>query len=103
MISPIENSGMILRTQDFSGVRHNEENHSANVHVRIQESIDKSEEANAHSVREKDNADKSGTHHDARDEGRNKYFSLRTKQKKEKEQEDGVVVKKKPGGFNITI
>jgi len=103
MISPIENSGMILRTQDFSSVRHNEDNHSANVHVQIQEALDKSDDANAHSVRKKDNADKSGTHHDARDEGRNKYVNLRTKKKNNKAEEDGVIVKKQPGGFNITI
>ena len=103
MISPIENTGMIMRTQDFSAVRHNEDNHSANVHVQIQERMDKADEANAHTVIQKDNADSADTRHDARDEGRNKYFSTRKKKQNDDVAEEGVVVVKRKSGFDITI
>lgn len=103
MISPIENNNMVVRAMDYSNVRQNELSQPQTAHVVIQEQIDRKEESNAHSVREKDNSDKSDTHHDAKEEGRNKYFSQR-RTKTEKEQlDEGKVVAKSAGGFNVTV
>lgn len=102
MISPIENSGMIMRTQDYSTVRQNEDNHSNNIHVHIQEQMDKTDDNKSHTVRSRDDADSSDTHHDARDEGRNKYFDTR-KKKSEKVAKDGVVIAKSKNRFDISI
>lgn len=103
MISPLENTGMIMRTQDFSVMRHNEDNHSNNLHVQIQDRMDKNDDANVHTVRQKDNADESNTHHDAREEGKNKYFNNRNQDSKRRKESDGVVIAKKSSGFDITI
>lgn len=103
MISPIENNNMVVRAMDFQAVRANEIEHPHTQHVVIQEDIDKNEDANVNTVHAKDNADKSGTEHDAKEEGRNKYFSTRKTRKKDEVPEEGKVIKLSPGGFNITI
>lgn len=104
MISPIENNGMMLRTQDYSILRQNEDNYSANQHVQIQDRLDKSDDANAHSVNTKDDANGPNTHHDARDEGRNKYVDMRNKKKKQDDElNEGKVIAKSQKGFDISI
>ena len=104
MISPLENNNMVVRAMDFSTIKQNEIEHPHTQHVIIQEDIDKADDSHVNTVREKDNADKSGTDHDAKEEGRNKYYSNRKKIAKEDEiPEEGRVIAVRPGGFNITI
>lgn len=106
MISPIENNNMVVRAMDFSIIKQNENEQPHNQHVVIQEDIDRRDDDHVMTVREKDNADKSGTEHDAKEEGRNKYYNMRdTKKKKENEVPDeGIVIPVRPGGgFNMTI
>lgn len=103
MISPIENNGMLLRTQDFSAIRHNEDNQSNVAHLQIQGRLDKTEDAVSHTVVSKEDANQSDTQHDARKEGKNKYYDMRKKKKTSEVASDGVVIKKTQGGFNITI
>ena len=103
MISPIENNGMVLRMQDFSTVRQNEENISVNQQLHIQDSKSKSDDINAHSVQSKDDSDGADTHHDAREEGRNKYVNMRKKKNGDELPKEGRVIAKGKGGFDITI
>ncbi len=103
MITPIENNNMVVRAMDFQAIKQNEIEHPHTQHVVIQEDIDKNESANVNSVHAKDNADKSGTEHDAKEEGRNKYFSTRKTKKKDEVPDEGRVIPLTPGGFNITI
>lgn len=103
MISPLENSGMLLRTQDFSSIRQNENNQGALAHSQIQSELDKTEDVTLHSVVKQDDADKSDTRHDARQEGRNKYYDMRKKKKAEPDLSEGIVVKKSPAKFDISI
>ena len=103
MISPLENNNMVVRAMDYSTVQRNEIEHPHHQHVVIQEDIEKNDDSNVKTVRDKDNADKSGTDHDAREEGRNKYFSTRNTKKKDEVPDEGRVIPVRPGGFNITI
>ena len=103
MITPIENNNMVVRAMDYQTVKVNENEHPHTQHVVIQEDIDKSDDSHVNTVREKDNADKSGTEHDAKEEGRNKYFSTRKTEKKDEIPEEGRVIPLNSGGFNITI
>lgn len=104
MITPIENNNMVIRAMDFQTVRANELDHPHTQHMVIQDDIDKNEDSNVNTVHEKDNADKSGTDHDAKEEGRNKYFSTRrTKKKDDEVPDEGKVIALRPGGFNITV
>lgn len=103
MISPIENSGMLLRTQDFSAIRQNEENQTTVAHSQIQGQLDKTEEAVAHTVISKEDSSRSDTNHDARQEGRNKYIDMRKKKKSDAVAKEGVVVKKTATRFDMSI
>ena len=95
---------MIVRAMDFQAVKANENEMPHTQHMVIQEDIDKTDDNHVNTVREKDDADKSDTHHDAREEGRNKYFNnRRTKKKDDEVPEEGRVIPLSTGGFNITI
>ena len=94
---------MVMRAMDFSVIKQNENEHPHTQHVIIQEDIEKNDDSHVNTVREKDNADKSGTEHDAKEEGRNKYFSNRKDKKKDEVPDEGRVIPLNPGGFNITI
>ncbi|MCR5832306.1 MAG: hypothetical protein K6G67_09235 [Lachnospiraceae bacterium] len=103
MITPLENNNMVVRAMDYSNVQRNEIEHPHHQHVVIQEDIEKNDDSNVKTVRNKDDADGADTHHDAREEGRNKYFSTRKTKKKNEVPDEGKVIPKNPGGFNITI
>ena len=104
MIMPIEDNNMIMRTMDYQAIKVNENDMPHTQQVIISEDTDSRDDAHVKTVREKDDADKAGTEHDAREEGRNKYFSTRNiKKKKDEVPEEGRVIRLSPGGFNITI
>ena len=103
MITPIEDNNMVVRAMDFQTIKHNENEHPHTQQVIIQEDIDKTDDSNVNTVRQKDDADKSGTEHDAREEGRNKYVSNRKAKKKDEIPDEGRVIALRPGGFNMTI
>ena len=103
MISPLENNNMVMRAMDFSVIKQNENDHPQTQHVLIQENIEKNDDSNVKTVHTKDNADKSGTEHDAKEEGRNKYYSNRNTKKKNEVPDEGIVIPLSTGGFNITI
>lgn len=103
MISPIENNGMIARLQDVSIIRSNEDNQSYVAQTRMVANSDNKADEVVHTVRNKDNADNPDTRHDAKEEGRNKYYSNRNGKKKESKPKDGVVVAKSAGGFDVSI
>lgn len=103
MISPIENNGMIARTQDYAGFRQQEDIRTAHSQVYIQEQIDEHENENVRTVHQSDDSNKSDTRHDAREEGKNKYFNNRNTNKKKKTEEDGRVLVKHKGGFDLKV
>ena len=103
MIMPIEDNNMVMRTMDYQAIKVNENDMPHTHQVIIQEGIDNQDDAHVKTVREKDNADETGTEHDARAEGRNKYFSTRKIKKKDEVPEEGRVIPLTPGGFNMTI
>ncbi len=104
MISPLENNNMVVRAMDYQAVKVNENEMPHTQHMVIQEDIDKADDSHVNTVREKDNADGADTHHDAREEGRNKYVNTRkTAKKKDEVPDEGRVIPLSGGGFNITI
>ena len=103
MITPIEDNNMVMRAMDYQAIKVNENDMPHTHQVIIQEGIDNKDDANVKTVREKDNADKPGTDHDAKEEGRNKYFSTRNIRKKDEVPDEGRVIPLNRGGFNITI
>lgn len=104
MISPIENNGMIARTQDYASIRQQDDVRTSVSQMQIQDRVDERGNENVRTVHHSDDSNQANTHHDAREEGRNKYFNNRNiKAKKKPEEEDGLVVVKKTGGFDLKV
>lgn len=106
MISPIVNNGMVARTQDISSLRQLDDNKSFGARIDIMQQIDTKEAANVRTVHHADDSGQADTHHDARQEGKNKYFDIRDKKKKKDDNtiSDGkVTVKTTSGGFDFKV
>lgn len=103
MISPIENNGMIARTQDYASYRNQEDIKLAGSQVQVREQVEEQNVEHVRTVHQSDDSDKSDTHHDAREEGRNKYFDIRKGRKDEKPETDGKVIVKKNANFDLRI
>ncbi len=103
MINPIEVNGIISRAQDVSMIRHNEENKGMVDQSNFQNKFDQEVEQNIRTVRQSDDADRADTRHDARDKGKNEYYGDGGRKKQKKEQQDGKMVVKSPGGFDVKI
>lgn len=103
MISPIENSGIISRSQDISIVNHNENSRSQAEHVTIQERFDNQQDEQSRIVISTGNSSETDTHHDARDKSRNEYVDNRKKTKKAPAKPEEKVVLKGYKRFDITI
>jgi len=103
MISPIMAGGIVAQTQNVNLINNGEESRSQINYQHSQVSVDNQREEAHTTVVNSQESDKSDTRHDAREEGRNKYFDNRNKEKKEKPSPDGFVVKKKGGGFDVSV
>ena len=104
MITPLENNGMVARTQDISMFRHNEVQQPATEHLNTQNLIERRADENAHTVQSRPDSDRPDTRHDARDEGKNKYYDMRRKkQSGNVVPDEGIVKVKNHTGFDIIV
>ena len=101
-ISPVNFNGLMQRTNDVSAVKANEDQHPIVEQQQIGAMQEKRIDEKMHRVNDAENRDETDTRHDAREEGRNKYFSTRDENKK-REHTDKVVKKGESGGFDIRI
>lgn len=102
MISPLENNGIISRTQDISILKQNEDARSDLTHMQTQSTMENRQDQYVHTVHTADNTDAPDTHHDAREEGKNKYYGRQGSKKKKQTVEDRVIAKSLHG-FDIKI
>lgn len=103
MISPIMANGVVAQTQNVNHVNHVEDA-KAQVNYQNSQVIVENRREQAHiSVTASQNMAKSDTRHDAKEEGRNKYFNNRNTKKKT--EDIGTVVNKsvKSSGFNVSV
>ena len=105
MISPILTNGVVAQTQNVSAINHGDENRTQMNYQHSSVTVENQRETAHSTVTSSQDSSKSGTRHDAREEGKNKYFNNRNDNKKKKPQEpDGVVVVKKAlGGFDMSV
>lgn len=99
-LGPIEMNGMISRTQDITTIKQNQDNKAFVDQSNIKTTMEQNVDNKLHQVHDADDSRDSEGEFDARREGRNKYVKL---QKKKKAKEEGKVVVKQRGGFDITI
>lgn len=103
-ISPIDIS-MMQRMNEVAQIKHNENTRSDVQQNAITQNIDKQVNAQAEQVQRKDDSDKSSTEHDAREKGKNTYFSLEKSKREKKENEDNgkVTIKHSKSSFDMSI
>ena len=103
-ISPVLMSGVVQRADDI-GVIKNQQDHRPMVEQQnAQTQVEKKVDAQRKQVVTSEDTNKTDTHADAREKGKNSYFFRKTiKKKKEENSPEDHVVKKSSGGFDIKI
>lgn len=101
-VSPID-INMMQRINEVAQIKHGENTRPEMQQNVITRNIEKDVNIRAEQVRKKDDANKSETEHDARKEGKNKYFRNDTNNKKKKENEADKVTIKGKSSFDISI
>lgn len=100
-ISPIDIS-MMQRMSDVAQIRQNEMTRPEVQQTTITQNIEKQVTNQSEQVLEQDNSNKSNTEHDAREKGKNTYFSG-GKKKRKTEQQDRVTIKRDYQSFDMKI
>ena len=97
-ISRVELQGQISRAQDFTTIKHQEDNKGL-----VDQSNQKTE-VRAHQVQQGDRAENEGKRFDAKEQGNGTYQGDGgRRRKKDEKKEDGKVTLKGYGGFDIKI
>ncbi len=103
-IRPVDFSGMIQRTDDVGAIKYHEDAKPTVDQQNIQTQMLKKEDEVRHQVNESNRGEQLENHADAKEEGKNAYFSQKKKKKTAKKQDEGkVIVKKQGGGFDVKI
>ncbi len=101
-ISRMELQGQVTRAQDFTTIKHNEDNKVTVDQSNFQQQFDRTVENKVRQVRQGDRAESSEKRYDAKDEGNGKYTGDGgRKRKKEEKEADGKVVFKGYRGFDM--
>lgn len=90
------------RTQDYTTIKHNEDNKAMLDQTNLGQQAQRTEQQRASTVTDSQNADWHNKKQDARDKGSNEYSGDGGKQRRRNGQADRVVVKDR-GGFDIKI
>lgn len=102
-IGPIEMTGMVTRSQDISLFKQNEDNKPMIDQNNILVNVQKKAQEQNQQVNRADDAEYHEYKYDAKEKGNGSYQDNRKKEQKEKKKTDGVVVEKRPSGFDIRI
>lgn len=101
-IKPVHFNGMMQRSQDVSAVKHNEDQKPVIQQENIQTSFQKKTDGMVKTVTQPNKKQEAKGHFDAKEEGKNKYFS-RKKQQSYNQPTDKVVEKNMSSGFDVMI
>lgn len=103
-ISPILMSGVIQRTDDVGVLKNQQDSRPIVEQQNVQTQMAKKAEEQRHQVVTSEDANKTDTHADAREKGKNSYF-LRKKAKGNKQESspEDRVLKKSVGGFDMKV
>lgn len=102
-ISPIMNNGMIQRTDDVGALKLQQDNRPMVEQQTAQTQMARKADELSHQVITAEHSNKADTHADAREEGRNKYFSHNKSKKNKEHQEDKVIKKYSSGSFDMKV
>lgn len=102
MVGPIEFNGVVQRAQDMSIIKQNEDVKPQFEHMNVQQNQQQKAVIKHENVNKKDDADAKNNKFDAKEEGNGKYYS-RQYNKKKSENEDGTVIRKHSGSFDVMV
>lgn len=103
-ISPMLFNGSVTRMQDVSMIKHNEDAKSMVDQTNFQNAFHKEVGAKINQVHKSDDTQSRQEKHDAKEKGKNKYMGDGGKNRnKERGPQDGRVVPKSVGGFDVKI
>lgn len=103
-ISRLELQGQVARTQDFTTIKHNEDNKGIVDQSNFQREFSQSVENKVRQVREGDHAENEGKKFDAKEKGNGTYSGDGGRRRKKKEEEeDGKVLLKGFSRFDMKI
>lgn len=105
-ISRVELQGTVARAQDFTTIKHNEDNKGMVDQTNFQKQFSQEVNDKLHQVHDSDQTENQMKKFDARDKGNGQYAGdggQNRKQEKQKQPEGKVVLKKNQGGFDIKI
>lgn len=103
-ISRIELQGQVTRAQDFTTIKQNEDNKAAVDQMNFQQRFDQSVEEKHWQVQQGEHTENMEKRFDAREKGNGTYAGDGgRKRKKEEKQQDGKVLVKGQGSFDIKI
>lgn len=95
----------VQRTQDMTSIKHQEDNKANLAQSNAQNTVKKEVEHKLQDVRKKDNADYNQQKYDAKEKGKNEYFSQKKKGEDDESEddEDGKVILKKRATFDMKL
>ena len=101
-ISRVEIQGQVTRAQDFTTIKHNEDNKGMVDQSNFQRQFDQSVENKVRQVHQGDRSENQGKKYDAKEKGNGLYSGDGGRNRKKKEQKDRMIVKKREG-FDMKI
>ena len=101
-IGPIEMS-TIVRAQDFTTIKQNEDQKGFIDQSNLQQQFNKEIKDRPHQVSQQENADFMNRKFDAKEKGDNQYSGEGGKRQKQEKEADGKVIIKGQAGFDIKI
>ena len=103
-ISPILMSGVVQRADDVSAIKNQQDSRPVVEQQNVQTQMEKKVDAQRRQVVTAEDSQKTDTHADAREKGKNSYF-FRKKEKGNKQEQapENHVVKKSLGGFDMKV
>ena len=101
-ISRVEIQGQVTRAQDFTTIKHNEDNKGMVDQSNFQRQFDQSVENKVRQVHQGDRSENQGKKYDAKEKGNGSYAGDGGRRRK-KEEKDGRVVLKGQNNFDMKI
>ena len=96
----------ITRSQDYTAIKHAEDNKSIMQQTNASQRVQKDSVRQSKEVVKKDNSDWNNSKYDAKEKGKNEYYGNGGKEKKKQggnESKDRVILNKEHKGFDIKI
>lgn len=103
-ISPLLFNGSVSRMQDVSAIKHNEDVKGIVDQTNFQNTFNREIDSKVNQVHQSDDVDNRQQKHDAKEKGKNEYMGDGGKnRKKDAKTQDGRVILKSMGGFDMKI